>query len=306
MNVFLLHPDQDYDPKQALPANEDSLVQDLELATLLGAMAQGDPFLFDIARKNLLTGLQDPQKIRYRQDILKDCLKNAEVVRAIYEIPIESAHTQRKRWMGILSRSPGGVLSGAVQLLEMFVGLLKRLRRLADENLDAFESQGFRRFFLMLQQELDDDYFASVEEHLRELKFRDGVLLSAALGRGNEGADYLLCRRNAGQRTWVKRVFSKRAKVYSFTIHPRDDHGARAIGDLRDRGINLVSNAVAQSSDHINSFLNLLRSELAFYIGCLNLAGQLAGLDGPIAFPDPVPGGELQCSYRACMMLVWR
>jgi DNA mismatch repair ATPase MutS len=310
MNVFLLHPDQDYDPKQALPANEDSLVQDLELTTLLGAMAQGDPFLFDIARKNLLTGLQDPQEIRYRQDILKDCLKNAEVVRAIYEIPIESAQTQRKRWMGILSRSPGGVLSGAVQLLEMFVGLLKRLRRLADENLDAFESQGFRRFFLMLQQELDDDYFASVEEHLCELKFRDGVLLSAALGRGNEGADYLLCRRNTSQRTWVKRVFSKRAKVYSFTIHPRDDHGARAVGDLRERGINLVANAVGQSSDHINSFLNLLRSELAFYIGCLNLAEQLAGVDGPIAFPDPFPGGELQCSYRglydACLALTMK
>ena len=172
MNVFLLYADRDFDPKQPLPANEPFLVQDLELKVLLNAMAQGDPFLFNVAYRNLLTSLSSPQEIHYRQEILKDCLNNPEVVRAIYSIPIESIAIQRKRWMGILSQSPGGILSGGVQLLDMFVELLKKLRQLADDNLESFESQGFRRFFAMLQRELDDDYFANVQAHLRELQFQ--------------------------------------------------------------------------------------------------------------------------------------
>ena len=47
--------------------------------------------------------------------------------------------------------------------------------------------------------------------------------------------------------------------------------GSKALSELKDRGINLVANALAQSADHIDSFFKMLRIELAFYIGCLNL-----------------------------------
>ncbi|MFL7838775.1 MAG: hypothetical protein ACK2T4_12580 [Candidatus Promineifilaceae bacterium] len=33
----------------------------------------------------------------------------------------------------------------------------------------------------MVQEELDDDYFTAVQGHLQELKFKNGVLLSAVL-----------------------------------------------------------------------------------------------------------------------------
>lgn len=66
----------------------------------------------------------------------------------------------------------------------------------------------------------------------------------------------------------VIRLISRKAPVYSYTIAPRDDHGARAIGSLRDGGINLMANVVAQSADHVDNFLSILRTELGFYIGC--------------------------------------
>ena len=74
----------------------------------------------------------------------------------------------------------------------MFVDLLKNLKKIADEHASEFESEGFTRFFAMIQKELDEGYFAVVEDHLRELKFHDGVLLSAELGKGNEGINYIL------------------------------------------------------------------------------------------------------------------
>jgi DNA mismatch repair ATPase MutS len=51
----------------------------------------------------------------------------------------------------------------------------------------------------------------------------------------------------------------------------------------------------------------MLRTELAFYVGCLNLQRQLAALQEPICLPIPRPHGDrrLSCSglYDACLAL---
>lgn len=299
MKVYLMFPDQDFDPEQALPSNETVLTQDLELDTMLEAMALGDNFVFKVARQAVLTSLAAPDTIRYRQEILQDCLRHPDVVRQIYQIPIQSIENKRRRWMGIFSRYPSAILSGARDMLEMFVGLLRTLRQIADEHANQFESPGFRRFFAMIQQELDDDYFAIVTKHLKELRFGSGVLLSAELGKGNEGTDYILRKTNQDNQNWLERVIGlgRKSPVYSYTLHPRDDAGARALGELRDRGVNLVANAVGQSADHIDSFFNALRLELAFYIGCLNLSEQLEQLEEPIGFPQPAPASERRHSF---------
>ena len=151
MKAFLMYPDRDFDPKQKLPWNEQALMQDLELNTLFEAMTLGDEFLYAVSKQAVLVGLSDPDTIRYRQEILKDCLKNPSVVRDIYRIPIEAVANKRKHWLGISGRYPSAILSGAIGLLEMFVVLLKRLRGIADEHAEGFESDGFVRFFAMIK-----------------------------------------------------------------------------------------------------------------------------------------------------------
>jgi len=294
MNVFLMHPDRDFELGGSRPFNEAALEQDLELGTLYGAMAQGDKFLFDVARHALLSGVDGPEEIRYRQDVLKDCLEHPEVVRAIYRIPIQAMENKRRGWMGVYSHYPSGILSGARGMLQVFVAALRELRQIADGHAKEFESEGFRRFFGMIQRELDDEYFTVIEEHLKELAFRRGVLLSVQLGKGNEGTDHILRKRNHRDRNWIRRVVGLGGPVYSFTLDPRDHAGGEALSALRDRGLNLVANAAAQSADHIEGFLRALQRELAFYIGCLNLAGQLEQLGEPIAFPDPSAAGAGQ------------
>ena len=76
------------------------------------------------------------------------------------------------------------------------------------------------------------------------------------------------------------------------------------MSDLRDRGLNLVANVVAQSTDHILSFFQMLRTELAFYVGCVNLHEQLIPKGEPACFP--VPAGQLSARgpFTACTMSV--
>ncbi len=262
MKAFLMYRDRDFDLQQPLPPGEQALTQDLELDTLFNAMALGDKFLFEVVRQAVLSSLTDPDAILYRQNILKDCLKNPTIVRNIYNLAVEAIESERKNYWGIFRDYPAAILHRSVDVLQMFVDMLKKLRDIAAEHADKFDSEGFTTFFAMLTRELSDEYIARVHNHLKELQFRNGVLLSAELGKGNKAINYVL-RKPHKSRRWIEQFFAKKTPAYTFCIPERDDSGARALSEIRDTGINLAANALAQSNDHILSFFNMLRTELA-------------------------------------------
>jgi len=145
---------------------------------------------------------------------------------------------------------------------------------------------------------LEDEYFLSVQNHLKELRFRDGLLLSAELGPGNEGVHYVLRRtadRELGWRQrildWIRSFLARRPSAFSFRIAERDEAGARALSELRDTGLNGVANALAQSVDHILNYFVMLRTELAFYIGCVHLHHELSRRNVSVCFPTSEPAG---------------
>ncbi|MEN6412727.1 MAG: hypothetical protein ABFC84_08175 [Veillonellales bacterium] len=308
MKAFLMYRDSDFDMQQKLPANEQALIQDLALDTLFAAMARGDKLLFEVAKKAVLTGLTNPDGIVYRQRILQDCLQNASIIREIYAILAESIEGRKKYYYSFFSKYPAAILHQAIEQLELFFDTLKKMRTIADQYADHFVSEGFTVFFAMLRRELDDEYLSRIEEYLKELTFRDGVLISAELGKGNKGSNYVL-RKNSeeGKHGWRQRFFGMKTPVYVVHIHARDESGARALAELRDRGINLVADVLARSTDHIRSFFTILRTELAFYIGCMNLQEQLVNMGAPISFPLPLnlgePGHSFQGLYDVCLAL---
>jgi DNA mismatch repair ATPase MutS len=299
MKVHLLHRDHDFDAEQELPPHRQILTQDLELDTLLAAMACKDPFLLNVANTVLLSSLTDPEAIVYRQDVLRDCLAHPEVAREIYAISIEAIEARKGVFLGYSGASADTILHGSVRRLEALVEVLKRLRRIADRHADGFVSEGFRRFFSMLHDELDDAYLDSVDEHLRRLAFRDGVLISARLGRGNKGSGYTLRRPNQEPRSWIQRLsLAWDTSGYTFQIAERDEAGFRALTELRARGVHLVANALAQSTDHVMSFFSVLRCELGFYIACLNLHERLEAKGEPVCLPIPANASEAALSVR--------
>jgi hypothetical protein len=306
MKVFLMHRDRDFDPGSEPPPNATALLQDLELSTLFDAMAMGDPFLREIAGKAVLTSLKDEPEILYRQGVLRDCLDHSSTVRELYGLALETIENKKRHWWGFAGRSPDSILYSARELMEMFAESLKKLRKIADDHAKDFRSEGFSRFFSMLTRELDDDYLSKIGGHLKDLKFRKGVLVSAGLGTGNKGAGYTLRKPHHTGQSWFRRVFSK-PSGYTFCISERDEAGARALADLRARGINLVADALARSADHILGFFHALRTELAFYVACVNLHERLVAKGEPVCFPVPFPADARVHSftglYDVCLTL---
>lgn len=319
MKAYLMHRDQDFDPqtllserkrvsrlrnedpdaalRQLLPWNEKALRQDLGLDILLNVMADGDEFLFDVSKVAILSSLDDPDTILYRQEILSDCLKNAAIVRGMYQIVIDAIEGERENFLGYFSRYPSGLVHRSLDVLRIFVTMLKRLRRVCEAQRQKFQSEGFTRLNAMLRQEFTDEYFVRIEEHLTNLEFRHGVLISCELGKGNKGVNYVLRRPRKDKLSWAARLFAKGPPAYTFHLDPRDEAGGRALSELQNQGLDLVANSLAQSADHILRFFQILRTELAFYIGCLNLHGRLLQMQAPVCLPIPAPPGERKLSF---------
>jgi len=296
------HQNRDFDWRSGLPWNTEALTADLALDTLFNAMAQGDGCVFEVARKAILDGVKDDlDTVRYRQDILRDGLAQAAIVRELYGVAGEAMTKQKGHYLGALSQYPDYVLRDAIETMETFLEFLKKLRKIADLHAHKFEAEGWVEFFAMLKRDLDDDYFIRVQHHLKELGFGKGEVLSARLGPGNKAVHYILHRvpdRKWTWREWWERLFKEKQPVFGFDLHPRDEAGFRALRELQNRGISLATKALGQSADHVRNFFGMLRVELAFYVGCLNLHEQLTRKGEPLCFPLPVVAEERRLSFR--------
>lgn len=298
MKVHLLHPDREADA--ALPENAQALVEDLGLEPLFAAMAQGDALFADVVRSTLLSGVAgESATILYRQEALADCIAHPRAVQELFACASQGiADAKRLAPYSIYMRSPNSILHSALRIVGALSATLRRLREIAAEAGGEFRSEAFRSLFAMLQRELDDDFFREVERHRADLAFPGGVLMSASLGAGNRGGGYVLRAHPTQRGSWLERLVARRPEGHSFTVADRDESGHRSLSTLRDRGVHLVANALAQSNDHILGFLHALRKELAFYIGCLRLRERLAAKGLPTCMPVPAPQSERRHAFE--------
>ncbi len=289
MKVHLAYRDRDFDLESQPPSNAQALIEDLGLDLIVKSMAAGDRDLDAVARIGLFGSLSDPDAIRYRQAVLADCLEHPDLARHLHAIAVEALTQERGYWI-YSERSPESLLRRSIGLMSKYLVELRRLRDAAQESLAVVGSEGFQRLFRELIDELDDGYLGSVERVLRRLQFRGGIVLSAEMGATNLDTTYVL-RRRTRPSGWRERLGLTEADSYTWQLPPRDEAGGEALEALRGRGIAQAAAALGESADHITRYFTLLRAELGFYLGCLNLHHDLAAKGEPTCFPDPVALG---------------
>ncbi len=282
-----MHPSEDFEPDRELPPESDGLVEDLGLSPLFEAMASGDRFLLGVGKAAVLSPLTEPSEIVYRQEALADCLAHPEFVNELYSLATEAVESHKKVMSWGITPSPESLHYISHHALELLLGYLVRLRRLTAEQGSEMSSAAFVRLRSLVLSELDDAYLTLLQGHLDELRLRPGLWMSAHLGRANKGTGYTLHKAPAGARR--HRLSRRGQDGYSFTVRDDDNKRLRELGELKARGIIVVANALAQSVENVVSFFSSLRSELAFYIGCLNLRSALVTRDEPVCTPVPMP-----------------
>lgn len=293
MKAFLLYRDSDADRERALPANAADLVSDLGLRRLFEVMAEGDRFLFDVAQREMLAGLWDVDQVRYRQEILRDCVERPNLARELYAAASTAISEEgRNFWGGFRTRQASSILRRSIEVVTMFLSQLERIRVTFRQSGAPLQAEGWSRFANMLEAELDDAYIARVRRDIERVAFSRGIPMNAQLGAGNRSADYALRDEEPTNDSWIDRLLQRGEPGYTFELHPRDESGARALSELGDRGVNLVANALAQAADHILAFFTTLRYEIGFYVGCLNMFEALTAKGLATCFPRPAPATE--------------
>jgi len=294
MKTLLMHPDRDFDAAVPKSREAEDYAQDIELGVLLDAMAAGDPYLREVAQAALFRAWDnDMDTILYRQDILKDCLASKDVVRQFYALAQEPFTRRNDRLYRPFGDEPSVKVSTSVRTLKDALDVLRRLRNTCNAYYKGFQSDGFNRFFKTLNDNLDDDYLASVNADLEQLTFSSGVLISAGVGEGGKGVDFMLRHPQERDTHLIQRLTTPSPRSFTLQLHPRDEAGAQALSQLQNRGLGLISDALSQSAEHVFGFLKMLAAELAFYLGCLNLHDELARIREITTFPEPSPGPRM-------------
>jgi MutS domain V len=287
VKVLLMHPDRDFDGQPSHTPKPIQFAQDLELGVLLKTAAAGDDYLYEVMVETFLRAwTNDIPTIRYRQEILKDCLANPKIVRQMYAIAVEPFGRERSWHFSLYGNEPTSMVGSAVRTLQSSLDVLRRIRDLYRTNSEGFMSHGFCRFFEMLERDLDDSYLEAAHADLKNLNFGKGVLLTAHVGDGGKGVNTMLRVPQPRDLSWFLSILTHGRQSHTLYLHPRDQAGAWAFRELKNRGLSLISDALYQSAEHVLGFLKTLRLELAFYIACLNLQEQLARIEESIAFPE--------------------
>lgn len=290
MKVHLLFSDRDYRKDRPLLDFHGDLTADLELAGIIDEAGDGDLTAASVFRHMLLSPLDDPEAIRYRQAALSDTERNPEVLRRLYDICIEAEDRRKNSHSLLRSDLLMSTFIGSVTLLRIYTEELMKLRRVADETAERFTSEAFTTLFKTLQTELSDDYFEEVRENLEELRGNDGYLISARFGPDLHGVNYVLRRHEKGfQRKWLL--------APRYYIEERDDTAVRDFTNRKERAINEMTNALAQAAEHLRDFFDRLYHELAFYTACLNLKKKLLSFGLPVSIPTVVPKAAASRSF---------
>ncbi|MFI7195464.1 DNA mismatch repair protein [Nocardia nova] len=272
--------------------NGGAVVEDLDLDPVFQAMARGDQFILEVVRTVVPRTLSAPELIRYRQEILADCCAHPDALRQLYEIA--TAATSVRRWTIARGREPQAKLRLSLEPLSALVDQLRELRTACLRFAPVLRSAGLSELARRLVEQLADEYLDRIQHHVELLHFEHGLQLSAGLGPGNKAADILLHEPLEQPR---RRRFGLRSP-HTFRIPNDDDAATNYLKALFGRSVQPVAETVSHVTDLVQNFFRALRTELAFYLGCVNLHEQLRAAGHPTCFPTPLPPGRdvLRCT----------
>ncbi|MEY2342233.1 hypothetical protein AB4090_09025 [Acidithiobacillus sp. IBUN Pt1247-S3] len=291
------------DPKQSLPAlaaaaQEKNLIEDLGLAPLFDAMAEGDEGRREIVQRVVLRWpCRDNATVRYRQAVFADLCAQPTRAQAIFTLAETSlALPGQSHQFWLFSKSPSRRLRANTALMRELIKQLQALRDLGSSGSDSFHSEALRKLFSNLQKEIDAEFLRAAHEALAALQLDAGLRSAAtvdALGRCTAS----VLHGGVANGSWLGRVWHATGEDAGFSIADRDEAGQTALGKLRERLLTQTARVLDDAVARVLQFFRLLRDELHFYLAAHTLYQKLQRQGMPCSLPElQEEGGLLDAS----------
>ncbi len=334
MKVCLLYEDRER-VNEAAYYDTASIIQDLGLKALFLAASKKlvyedgkvkrsekeDPFLIDTMRSVMMTPLRSKSEIRYRQDIIKDCIGHEELIRGLYRISCSVV----QKWSE-LGRGPGEKTHNSnpviklitdIRVLHLLSDSLSEVKQLFSAQDEELKSKGLSRFkeelFLAFSEErerfvnsvLNDISFytdgSDQEDEGRNNTVSPRIVLECGLEDGLKFSSMKL-EEVSSVNTKFYRPGSTMYKIRGF-LNSRIPDSFSAVKDVRiseqsgQLEYGIVSYLVEELKGFMEEFQNFfdrLRPQSAFYLAAVQLKAQMARLDIRWCFPKVCDRRDLE------------
>lgn len=274
--------------------NENDLIQDLNLNEIFDVMSQNDAFLYDTVKSVMLNSLTDIPTIIYRQNILKDCLNNKNIIRDFLNITSsalkEAAYYKEYTQTSFAKIIPVSVrLFNSVGLLDLLVKKLENLKSSVRVAEKTFQSKGLTTFCSRFEILMTEVFFTKVKEYIGDLKSltEDGnMVIGSCIGNGLKGANHVLRKisRDVNKNN-AKKILHKNLPC---SIIPLNNSSiVNSAKEIEDAALVHILRAINQFTSSIIHFFEALRFETGFYVGCMNLHDTLLKIGVVTSFPIP-------------------
>jgi len=271
---------------KATASNKKEMLADFGFNIILESMAKGSPGVKDAAQSVIFQApVISKKNIIYRQEVLKDALKNADSFFDLHHI-LEAGLTdyedaRKKSQPGYARFAP------MIEQVRSASDLLGRLLILADKTREGFEnpklninSSGLAQYIDAYRQFYSQGFILSASHEnkkLGQISEKSCITLGTKPGLGLKGTAYTI--RSIEKADRFKGNFKKN------TIN-LDTLASQLKGmELRDAALakllSILNTVIRQTSTDLKDLL----FELSFYVGCINLHKAISAIGLHVCYP---------------------
>ena len=332
MNLNLLYRDREWG--SASPYKDWlSITKDLGLNSLFKAaesgntvrnkagnvIDDGDPYLGQAVKRVMAVPLKTADEIKYRQDILKDCIVKQGMVKDLYRISknvLDEWDRLGRKNNGAGEVGTKGKLITDIKVLKILVDGMRDVREAVKMNAAGFESEGFTGLYNRLEKEFSDERRTNLYIVLDSMSF-----FSDIYEKERKRNEYLVripvmrleCGLSNGLKVGDFRIDSLRSKAVEYdrqygvgnkmlnritslspgVISLRNDQALK--DDAEKLEFAVVSYVYSYCTDLVSefgSFFDQLHFQMGFYLGAVNIRMQLAKYNIAQCYPE-IDGADL-------------
>ncbi len=335
-----------------------SIIQDLGLNTLFRAAGrqlirereevkkedQEDPFLADTMRKVMMLPLLSAEEIEYRQEILRDCFQQEELLRELYRVSSETALEWNALGRGIREKSqqrnPVTRLIDEIRGLHIVCNSLHEIRELFEQEapgtgkprFEAFASEGFRGFYTRFCETFTPERERTVRRVIEDVAFytdtanerderenrtlKPKIVLECGLEDGLKFSSLKLEKVSSeSMRFYRPGTTMKMLQDFRYSRIPdsfsvEKDMRLNEQAKILEFGVvsYLSETVLAGMKEEFQSFFDQLKLQTAFYLGAVQLIDhiRLYGMD--LCYPQVLPDRKTLefRELRECVMGIER
>ena len=293
MKAYLMFKDKNLKLDLEKSYNSDVTLRDMEMQEIIALMSGKDELIKKVVTYVFSNPLTDMESILYRQGITLDVLDKRDIVKELYKVVSDTQMNVKKHFFGMNNQNLRNMYTTSLEYISAYILGLKNIRLLTDKYYSSFKSFGFTSFFEEIRKELSDDYLKEISDFINNLKSTDTYSISVDFGPRLNGVNYTL-------RETKKQSFSFYNLIHNQTIRLKDDDeaGRKDFDYRKDLAIQEASNSLAKTVDHLDYFFTSLQSEIAFYVGVINLVTFLERIGMPVCIPKALDKEVFNRSYE--------